>query len=84
MKNKKLIKAAEEARKDGYEYMHSLIIIEKGKPLYHVVNIDLLIRFGRWLPASIKIMEDGNPGVRVTDKLPEKSISRANALSKYK
>lgn len=82
--DKKLIKAAEKAKEHGYEFIHSVVKYEGGKPLYHVVNIDVILRFGKWLPAESKFLENGDFATKVWKDLPEKSISKVNALSLYK
>ena len=97
MKNEKLIKAAEEAKKDGYEVMFSIVKYENKKPLYHLVNIDVLLKFGKWPAAKIEILPvrkiytvKGEEtviyqhGVKVWKDLPEKSINKSEALRKYK
>lgn len=84
MKDKKLIKAAETAKERGYEFIHTVVKYEGGKPLYHVVNIDVILQLGKWLPAESKFLENGDFGTKVWADLPEKSISKVNALSIYK
>lgn len=84
MKDKKLVKAAEKAKENGYEFIHTVVKYEGGKPLYHIVNIDVILQLGKWLPAESKFLEDGSFGTKVWTNLPEKSISKANALTLYR
>ena len=82
----KLVKAAEGAKKDGYEFMS--VVVKKeygtGKALYHVANIDVILQFGKWVPAKIeKIPESKDWGVKVYYELPPKTISKADALRRY-
>ena len=96
MKTKKLIKATEGAKKAGYEFMSTVIKKEKDETLYHLVSIDVILQFQKWPTAKIEILEtrkvtlaNGRElefpqhGVRVYKKLPEKTISKAEALRKY-
>lgn len=85
MKNKKLIKAAEAAKAAGYEVAYSLVKIENGKRLYHLVSIDVIIKFGRWLPAKVQLIPDSNgaSGVKVYAELPPKSISKSDAIRRF-
>jgi len=87
MDNKKLIKAAKEAKKNGYEFMSVVVKREYGtsKPLYHIVSIDVILRFGKWVPAKIQqLPESTDWGVKVHYELPPKTISKAEALRKYR
>lgn len=85
MKNKKLIKAAEAAKKAGYEVVYSLVKIEKGVRLYHLVILETVIKFRRWFPASVQIIPDsnGSSGVKVYKEIPEKSISMTEMLRRF-
>jgi len=88
MKKSKIVTAAEGAKKDGYDFITSVVKNENGKPLYNIVRIDDIIRFRAWNPASIIILPpvDGQPprqGVRVWEHKPENSIDRVDALRKY-
>ena len=96
MKNKKLIQAAEGAKRDGYDFLSTIVKYENGRPLYHVVSIDVILKFKEWPPAKIEIMEplkvvaEGKEveipqhGVKVFRKLPEKTISKTEALRRYR
>lgn len=81
----KIVKAAEGAKKDGYEFIHSVVKSEGGKPLYNVLSVDIIIKLGKWLPAKLQQIPDTENqwGVKVWDKLPPKSISKPDALRRY-
>ena len=77
----KIIKAAEGAKKDGYEFLS--VVIKKGQ--YHICSIDVILQFGKWVPAKIEKVPDSEDwGVRVYKEIPPKTISKADALRKYK
>ena len=94
--NKILVRAAEGAKKDGYEFMSTVVKKEQGELLYHLVSIDVILQFGYWPPAKIEILpplevagqggmiEIPQHGVKVYKKLPEKTISKSVALRKYR
>ncbi len=86
MKKDKIVKAAEGAKRDGYDFMTAVIKSDNGKPLYHVVSIDIIIRLGKWMPSKLQKIPDKKDqwGVKVWDKIPPKSISKAEALRKYR
>ena len=87
MKNNKLVKTAEEAKKAGYNYLTSIIMVKDGKRLYNIVHVDDLIRIGKWLPASIRIVKNDQGKeqavFQATDTLPERAINKAEALRRF-
>jgi len=82
--NKQLVRAAEGAKAAGYEFMTAIVKKQDEKLLYNVVSIDHILKFGEWSPAESKILEGGLHAVKVWDKVPEKSISKSEALRKYR
>jgi hypothetical protein len=85
MKREDAAKIAERAKADGYEVIYSIIKTENFKPLYHLMSVDIVIRFGKWIPAKVQNIpdSDGLYGVKVYKALPEKSISKLEAIRKY-
>lgn len=84
MENKKLIKAAKGAKKDGYEFMSVVVKQENKQRLYHISSIDVILQFGEWVPAKIQQIPDSTDwGVKVYKELPPKTISKADALRRY-
>ena len=88
MKKSKLVKAAEGAKKDGYEFMSVIVKYESKKPLYHLVAIDVILKFEEWPPARAKLItpEDGTKpfmGIKLWTKSPEKTIAKSEAIRKY-
>ena len=88
MKKDKIVKAAEGAKKAGFNFIYSLIMETKGKRVYRVVHVDDIILQGNWLPATPHLIKNENgkeqPVVHGTDVLPPKSISRSEALRKFR
>ena len=87
MKNNKLVKAAEGAKKAGYNYLASIIMVKDGKRLYNIIHVDDLIRIGKWIPASIRIVKNDQGKeqavFQATDTLPERTINKAEALRRF-
>ena len=87
MKKSKLVKAAEGAKKAGYNYLSAMIMSKSGKRFYNVVHVDDIIRIGAWIPSSIKVVKNeiGKEQAifQTTDILPEKSINKAEALRRF-
>lgn len=88
MKEDKIVKAAKGAKKDGYEFIYSLIMKQNKQRVYHTVHVDEIILYRKWRPASVMFIKDKNgketPVVNGTASLPKKAISKAEALRKYK
>jgi hypothetical protein len=78
MKKKKeslLIKGAKIAKKNGYEYVYSIVKNYKGTEYCHVIKIDDVLRAAKWIPAPFK-RGFGWVGRWGVTKVPPKSISR--------
>ena len=78
-------KTAEKAKAAGFDFIYSVIKSENGRRLYHLVSCDVIIKFGKWIPASIQLIPDGNgaSGVKVYAELPPKSIRKSDAIRRF-
>lgn len=82
MSKSKIKQAAEAAKADGYEYMTSVVKSVYSTTYHHVVPIDEVIESGKWTPAPQG--QWGNWSGRLGQaKLPENSINKSRAISKY-
>lgn len=88
MKKDKIVKAAEGAKKAGFNFLYSLVMKAGEKHVYRVVHVDDIILQGRWLPATPHLVKNANGNehlvVSATDVLPPHSISRSEALRKFR
>jgi hypothetical protein len=77
---KKIITAAKAAKKDGYEYITSVVGSKYHTTYHHVNTIDAVIKNG-WDPAP-RHYHGWRMGI-TTAQLPEKCINKTDAIAKY-
>lgn len=73
----KVVRAAKEAKKEGYQYMIALVREIFHTKYYNVIPLDIVIKNGRWTglyPTSRGTTES---------KLPQGCIKKKEALKKY-
>lgn len=76
----KIQDAAKEAKAAGYKYMTSVVGSKYTTTYHHVNSIDDVINHG-WLPAP-RHYHGWRMGL-TTAQLPEKSINKSDAISKF-
>lgn len=77
MKESKIVKAAKEAKKQGYEFISSVVKSHFNTVYYNVNSVEDIISEGKWIPAP----RNESYGYRIgTSSVPENTISRVNAF----
>lgn len=83
MKTSKIIKAAEAAKKDGYEFLTSVVKSHFATTYHHVVRINDVLAAGKWIPAGGVQFASGARGAFGVSSVPAKSINKTSAILKY-
>lgn len=78
----KIVRAAEQAKRDGYDYIASVVKQVYSTTYYNVVHVDRIINGGGWPAAPIKSF--GWHGRIGQSDLPAKTILRTAALRRVK
>lgn len=84
MSTSKVVRAAIAAKRDGYEYMTSIVKQHMSTTYHNVQLIEDIISAGGWIPCRQGWVGNwyGPKGVS-TANLPEKSINKSFAIRRY-
>lgn len=78
----KLARAALAAKRDGYEYMTSVVKQYK-TTTYNVVHIDAVINTGKWIPPPFSTYAWDGKVCITTRRLPKRSINKSDTIRIY-